>query len=213
MNISELKNSHRGDDIWVLAAGRSMDWVDPAFFGGKLTVAVNDVEKRYPASFVVRLDHPVHPPVCVSTKLVLPHRNNGVIGYDALEFSGPCWRFDHLDNRAEIDSAALMHVGSPNFLVVGQTTTLSAMHLAAHLGAANIILCGVDGGTLDEELTYSGYYHPGEIPSWYGGFVKKTMGQIRLLRNRLRAVYGCRVYSLNPFLGLTTDDHRFKAAE
>jgi len=47
-SLAELKNRHAGADIWLIAAGASMDFVDPDFFDGKITVGVNAVHRREP---------------------------------------------------------------------------------------------------------------------------------------------------------------------
>ena len=35
-SIKELKNIHKGKDIWVLLAGSSMDYVNKSFFENKI---------------------------------------------------------------------------------------------------------------------------------------------------------------------------------
>ena len=47
--LTELKNEQQGKDIYVLGAGRSMDWIPTDFFDGKITVGVNDVWAKYHA--------------------------------------------------------------------------------------------------------------------------------------------------------------------
>ena len=45
--ISELKEIHTGEDVWVLAAGPSMNYLDPSFFENKVTVGVNRICKFF----------------------------------------------------------------------------------------------------------------------------------------------------------------------
>src|SRR5438874_647953 len=53
-SITELKGRHAGADIWLIAAGPSLNYVAPAFFEGKVTLGVNDVYRRFPCSYLVR---------------------------------------------------------------------------------------------------------------------------------------------------------------
>ena len=37
-SIKELKDIHTGQDIWIIGAGSSMDFVDPSFFDNKICI-------------------------------------------------------------------------------------------------------------------------------------------------------------------------------
>src|SRR5262245_34119981 len=52
-SITELKGRHTGADIWLVAAGASMNYVDPGFFDGKITVGVNAVHRRFRCTYLV----------------------------------------------------------------------------------------------------------------------------------------------------------------
>ena len=41
MVIKELKDVHNGQDIWIIGAGSSMDFVDPSFFDNKICISVH----------------------------------------------------------------------------------------------------------------------------------------------------------------------------
>ena len=45
--ITELKDTHKGEDVWIIGSGSSMDYIDPSFFDNKITIGVNDVYKKY----------------------------------------------------------------------------------------------------------------------------------------------------------------------
>ncbi len=55
-NISELKDKHKGEDIWVIAAGSSMDYVDESFFSNKIVIGQNQTYKKYPCDYIVMKD-------------------------------------------------------------------------------------------------------------------------------------------------------------
>jgi hypothetical protein len=77
------------------------------------------------------------------------------------------------------------------------------MHLAALLGAVDIVLVGVDCGVVDGGVNVADYYEQTQrsFPTWNDHLI--------LMRNWLRDTYGARVYSLNPFVNLHLEGHRF----
>ena len=42
-NITSLKDLHKGEDIYVLGSGTTLDFIDKDFFSNKITVSVNEV--------------------------------------------------------------------------------------------------------------------------------------------------------------------------
>lgn len=52
--LREFKNLHSGKDIYVVASGKSMDYIDPSFFEGKITIGINQVYKKFVTDYLVR---------------------------------------------------------------------------------------------------------------------------------------------------------------
>ena len=98
-------------------------------------------------------------------------------------------------------------------LVVSYSTITSAIHLAAFMGAANILLVGHDCGRVDGELKFAGYFESDfqqSNPGFYEQFIGNIEPQTLVLRDRIGEVYGgCRVYSLNPWVNLGLEGHRW----
>ena len=95
-------------------------------------------------------------------------------------------------------------------LVVSFSTITSAMHLAAYMGARNIILVGHDCGTIDGKLKFEGYPVPEfqEVnKDFYRNFLQNIEPQTKLVRDQLQTVYECRVYSLNPWVNVGLEGH------
>ena len=44
--IIELKNKHQGEDIYVLASGKSVDFFNEDFFDNKIVIGVNQAYKK-----------------------------------------------------------------------------------------------------------------------------------------------------------------------
>ena len=55
-NLTQLKNKHKGEDIWVISAGSSMDYVSSEFFENKIVIGINHVYKHYPCNYIVMKD-------------------------------------------------------------------------------------------------------------------------------------------------------------
>ena len=90
------------------------------------------------------------------------------------------------------------------------------IHIAAYLGAKNIILCGHDCGTLDGNLYYDGYIEKDWISAgnWSGinEFMSKIELQSQKVRQFLMDKYDCNIHSLNPFLNLGLEGHKYEAS-
>ena len=82
-------------------------------------------------------------------------------------------------------------------------TTAEAIHFAAHLGASSIVLCGVDGGMLDDRWNYHGYNNGAGTNPMH---VRLTQPLLMAVVNALRA-RGVNVYSLNPFVDFGLEGH------
>mgnify|MGYP003136759308 CR=1 FL=1 len=81
------------------------------------------------------------------------------------------------------------------------------------MGAKNIILCGHDCGTLDNNLYYEGYTEGDWVSAanWSGAnnWMGSLESQSQLIRNYLMENYNCNIYSLNPFLNLSLEGHKY----
>ena len=102
---------------------------------------------------------------------------------------------------------------SDDDIVVSKSSVTSLIHVAAYMGAKNIILCGHDCGTLDGNLYYEGYMEDDWISSanWPGitSWMSAIEKQSQLVRKYLMDKYDCNIYSLNPFLNLGLENHNF----
>jgi hypothetical protein len=77
------------------------------------------------------------------------------------------------------------------------------MHFAAYLGARFIVLAGADCGVLDDRDAVDGYApgDPKPFPVWEQ--------QLPKVARKLRSM-GVGVVSLNPFVNLALEGHRFR---
>lgn len=212
--VSHLAGIYSGRDVWIIGSAASMTHVAPSFFENKVVIGINYAYRDFPCNWVVAKDFCQTEYNELGSFLILSRHLWGMYSEGQFGFFGhePFYVFDHVDNQQ--DQIDLSVIGTDK-VFVGKSSLTSAMHVAAIMGAANIMLCGVDGGTLDGNLQYENYHSKarGDDVAFYRDFVAKIMWQTRAVRDRLFAVYGCRTYSLNPFIGFNMEGHVYECLD
>ncbi|MGH9891788.1 MAG: hypothetical protein ACREA0_07370 [bacterium] len=211
-HISELKSIHGGEDIWVLGAGPSIDYVEPAFFANKVTIGVNEIYQHVPVTYLVRKELANSEAALASgIPVIVSEYDCGKLHRARNQLPGEYFYFPHATNR--VDRPIDLDVIGTDRIVVSWSTLTSALHIAAYMGAANIMVCGHDCGVIDGRANISGYHATGavEVPfddagyrAWLAGIEHQTIA----VRERLAAVYGVRIHSLNPFINLHCEGHQ-----
>lgn len=207
--IEELENIHKGRDIWVIASGASMDFVAPSFFEGKITIGVNEVYTKFKCNYLVRKENKwMEDAYKTGIKLIVAEYDCGGSGRLNEIVDGDYWFFKHLPNKGtKIDFS----IFGTDKIVVSYSTITSAIHIAAYMGARNIIICGHDCGTLDNNYNFKEYRKiPVQGVQGYLNWLKIIEDQTTQVKEKLREVYGCNIYSLNPFVSLNLEGHEFK---
>lgn len=209
-----------GADVWLIAGGKSLDFIDPSFFDGKLTVGVNFAYRRFPLEYLV-----VHNYAFFEDAYRHAAKTRTTMITTKWGFVNPVERRRHVPPKVDLpppvftfeceyplDKNGLdLNVVGTDAIVAGMSTTLTAMHVSAYLGAKSIILCGTDGGLIDGESHFVGY-REGPAPNVddYPSWLRAVEEQMAALRQRLFEVYGCQVYSLNPFLNFGLEGHQYR---
>lgn len=203
--LADLAGVHAGEDVWVLGSGASLEYVDRAFFDGRVTIGTNLVGLRWrPTTYSVTKYHQVavdlraaqpDVPVLVSRFL---HGN-----HEHREWSGEadCIVFDHKQNVGA-DFDVVRDWPEPDQLLVSWSTITTSMHLAAHLGARAIFLVGHDCGDLGGEFRYLNYGPGGDGDrGLFAAFERQSIA----VKGALRERYGVHVHSLNPFINFNLE--------
>lgn len=220
-NISELKNQFKGNNVYVIGSGKSIDFYPDGFFEDKLTLGINKVWKYFNVDYSV-----------------FTHKN---ILFEAVEAKQKCLVSDfdigensktpnHAENYLNAGcwiypvneysfSSNLMKAEDGETIVTGQTTAIPTIHLAAYMGAKNIFLCGIDGVYINGEYNFTRYikdqrnYFLNQLDverqeQWkneYNRFAKTSMIEMIALRTKLKQIYGCNIMSLSPFVSMRAD--------
>lgn len=208
-NIIELKNKHKGKDIYILGSGKTMDYISSSFFNNKITIGVNQLFRHFPCTYIV-MTHGKTGQECINSgHTLISSKYRRACEKDKNIFDGNYYIFEHFQNlHQEIDLSAL---DIDNMLPVSCSTITPAISLAYKLGATNIILCGCDCGYIDGESNFEAYYskridlnNTSVIPN-----LQHSEPQLYKLVCELRT-RGINIYSLNPFINAHLEGHKYQ---
>ena len=221
-DIKKFEGIHTGADIYVIGSGKSLDFIDPVFFENKITVGINQIYKKIRTDYIVRkdggfIDDTVKrmddKQVLFVSKGKYGRNNTANINHIQKKFpkNANIVVFDHETNKHSITD-----LPGANKLVVSHSTITTGIHLAAHMGAKNIILIGHDCGLLDGESNFAGYHTANSVKlEWKNGFadynrwLPKIEDATIALKGLLKKKYGANVYSLNPFINFGLEGHKY----
>jgi hypothetical protein len=204
--ITELKDELRDQDVYVIAAGPSAGFIEPSFFDNKPCIGVNEVWRHFNVDYMVykELNRGYVPDA--ATLIVAKHKT-GCLKFEENQIADG-YIFEHADNQlTEID---LSVIGTDK-IVVSFSTITSAVHIAAYMGAANVILVGHDCGKLDGRANMNGYPEPKYEN--YDNFLASIEPQTIAVREKLKEIYSCNIYSLNPFVNFGLEGHIYAQIE
>lgn len=195
-----------------MAAGASAGYVSPSFLLGKLAIGVNEVYTRFPRlPYFIRketagLDETAQAIESHGGRLIVSKWNMGSRKCGLNPTDKADYVFDHEENGlSEIDLSVL----GDDKLIVSYSTITSAMHLAAYMGASNIILIGHDCGTLDGKANFEGYPKAIGGNDFYLRWINEIEPQTIRVKQALVDFYGCSIYSLNPFVNFGLEGHHY----
>ena len=213
MNIATLKNTHQGEDIYVLGSGPSMNHFNKAFFNNKIIIGVNRICRYIKCDYTILKDveglkeindSSQHGKIVASEYLHANKHAKILNDKNKIDFF-----FRHQCNNT--NSKAPNH--SPDLsvitkdsdkIVVSYSTITSAMHLAAYMGAKNIFLCGHDCCEIQGKAWIDGYYdNIKPVHQNQQGYVG-WLNQIKLhsiqVKFAIENNFDCNVFELTPTL-------------
>jgi uncharacterized Rossmann fold enzyme len=196
-------------DAYVLGSGATLAHIEPRFFAGKFVISTNHgctMLGIKPDVFVTKYHH--HAREYATTfpgiPIVVTLHNEGDRTQRVIE-DGPWIALAHPHNQTEHWDGSLPPEGQ---VLATYSSITTAMHVAAIMGAANIILAGHDGGFIDGEGRVPGYRADNADSVWWGHFDRQTAMAKRILIER----YGVTVTSINPWVSLRLEGHHYEPA-
>lgn len=213
-HLIELKDIHYDEDIYVLGSGPTLNFIHPSFFNGKTVIGVNQIYKYCKCQYIVRKESKFLKESLESgATVVMSKYNSGNFSNELNPSTDPnVIIFGHLNNQhMEIDTSVV----GRDVLAVSFSTITSAIHLAAYMGAKNIIIVGHDCGLLDDKMTMDNYYDSIQDTPWqdwsqYKTWLKVIESQTIKLKKSLIEIYDCNIVSLNPFINFNLEGHVYR---
>jgi hypothetical protein len=213
VELSDLRDVRKGETAWVFGSGGTLNHLHPEFFADKLVVSTN----LGPVKFGVQPD------------FVFSHYHGQSL--EALSLGVPVvtlacdtktqqpWQGARPDNLVLIPQDSYVgpsdvwdvfgrHAPRPDSLAYGSSSLHGSMHLAAWIGAAYLVMVGADCGILDG-LSNLNNYRGFEDEAHRDRILSLYERDHRRMKDWLVANYGVTVYSLNPFVNLNLEGHRF----
>lgn len=224
--LQNYKNIHKDCDIYIIASGKTLDFIDNSFLKNKLTIGINQVYKKIEPKYLVRKEIEMIDSVINTCKKTIHFISISSYGnhekhkkknenYIKKKFKNNdnIVLYDHNNNNIRLTKLP----DNPDKIVVSHSTITTGIHLAAYMGAKNIILIGHDCGTIDGEPNFNGYHtdetykivHK-EGKKGYINWLKCIENDTVKLKKLLKQKYGCNVYSLNPFINFGLEGHVYK---
>ena len=172
--LEHFRNLHRGEDVYVVASGKSFDFLEHDFFDGRVVIGVNQVYRRLPmVPYLVRKEE------IATTKMrrmlrELPNTthfvgrgsrgndlwDNAKVVFDNFSDNERVVLFDHPPSWTSFSIAhrRVLPPASSAKLIISGSTLGTAIHLAAYMGARRIFLVGHDCGTIDGQASFANYH-------------------------------------------------------
>ena len=219
----KLRNIYPKKDIYVLGSGSSMNFMDPEFFIDKITIGANSIYKFFPVNYsVIKHAEFIQPAVDANQTVISPKHDCGDIDKQLNENENIDYIYTHKRGRfGELENnfvENLESIGKDDDIFVSYSTITSAIHLAAYMGAKNIIVCGHDCGYIDGVSHLEGYaqhikdFHKTDdkFNKYHNAWFDRIGQDTIRLKAKLKEVYNCNVCSINPFFNLRLEGHNFK---
>ena len=224
MKLSNLKNKHQGEDIWVLGSGSSLNFIKKSFFENKITIGINRSVCHFHCDYVVAKDKRGFKEIesnSVNPQIQRIYSKFNCGSMESFRNDEPANKkviyFEHPQNRKNpaIDYIGKNHISGEEFIIVSLSTITTGIHIAAYMGAKNIMICGHDCGTLNKQISIKGYdanvshvQDDEEYLSWLNQIENHT---IKICK-KIQEIYGCNIHSLNPFINFNLEGFKFESS-
>lgn len=219
VNLSEYKNKLEGLDVWIVSAGPSLNHIDLNFFEGKTVFTICWMFQILKPTYVVTSDEECFNSAVEAGHVVITGKYDGTNECRSLNqeakniiiYKNLAWEGSRTGVGSPFYEDNLNNIGREDKIFVGCGTAVSAMHIAAYMGAKNIILCGQDCGWIDDEKYIKGYKLDYGVLDYtrLTNILQRFSNGGKVVKERLKEVYGCNICSLNPFINFKLEGHKY----
>lgn len=210
-NIKALKDRHKGAKVYVVGSGSSLDHLPRPLFADEVVIVVNEMFRHIAATYVL-MHHTetAQEALDAGSRLVISDRAYDFPHWgEPTELAGDYYVYRttgyELSLTPTIDAEHVKN-RQDDELVVSACTMAEAIQFAAHLGSSAIVLCGLDGGTLDGHTCLRGYNNGASTNPQH---LRLTEPILLTVVHAIRA-QGIPVVSLNPFINFGLEGHVYE---
>ena len=211
MGLEDFRDVHCCKTVHVFGSGATLNYLAPIIFDDKICVATNFAGsvfglRRYYVFSHYHADSVAEAALPQTVAVFTPLREHGTDA-EFLGFMPKIVTFPTTTGRpgTSFNPSGKDWPTLDNSLVIGSSSIHGSMHLAAYMGAKFIVLVGADCGELGGVDRVNGYV-PGD--SHWALYEQ----HLRDMKQRLWDVYGCQVYSLNPFVNYSLEGTQYRGA-
>ena len=224
LKLTDFHNKHKDNDIYIIASGKSLDYIDESFFNNKICIGVNQSYKKIITQYLVRKENALLLEIIKNDTLKniihfvsagncggLNLQNKKEIDKLSDEYKQNICIYGHNKNTQNITSIPELR---NNQLFVSYSTITTAIYLAYYMGAKNIILVGHDCGLINNESNFNGYHTKQTISiAWKGDSQNKYNNWLNVIENdtiilkKYLNTKNVNVLSLNPFINFNLEGH------
>lgn len=216
-SISKLKDKHPKSDIYVIGSGPSLNFIDASFFSNKIVICVNGtishVSNFAEAYLVAKEPHETMQDMAFKKKasIVMCLHHSGV---ETNPLNKVC--YPDITYVFKPMQSIIKDTKQTDALERSSSTIVTGIHLAAFLGAKNVILVGHDCGFINGNVHVTGYDKKHAVTKG-GNAYNKWMANNKVEKKSIEAkkllkqFYDVNVYSLNPFINFGLEGNKYKA--
>ena len=205
MLISKLYKKHVGEDIYVVGTGPTGRLLPSSFFNSKTCIGLNQAYKQFNLTYSITVHPELEVEYCELAKVKATNVTKWIVKHKAptyLKLYDPTRYVFHTSTSWDD------FIGKdPDKLFLGRGIQQTAIDIAVRMGAANVILVGVDMDSLggdhhghDQHVRFQGL-NPKDVYKEYRLWAYKAK---KLAREKA----GVNVLSLSPLLGCGGDIHQ-----
>lgn len=210
-----LKNIHLGEDIYVVASGKSLDYFDTSFFDNRIVIGVNQIYRKIKPTYLVYKDPKLlNEAVSSGASVLLSKHRYGNTRLPLNIIPNGAMHVYTYPHNCNTDSGSIDASNIMSKLIVSKSTMTTAIHAAAYMGAKNIFLVGHDCGLINNEANFSGYYSNISETPWkdwnaYKSWLLTIEAQTIHTKALIEQAYRCNIHSINPFINFNLEGNKY----
>lgn len=208
--IERFKNLFHQSTCYIIGSGASLNYVSPSFFEDKFTIGVNMAYKHFKCDFTIIHHHELAEQIMNDDQtLICSHFHKCQQSSEKYNINWEqynIYMYYHPEQGFFNINFSPFTNKSKDSLFIGGATTVNAISFACFLGANNIVLCGVDGGSLNGKVNIDGYHNDKNYNQQKHAVLTNNI--IAKVRDKLKQ-HNVNMYSLNPFVNMNLEGNKF----